>query len=229
MTLVPTAAESNTVKILSTIVLTAAVLGVSAVSARAASILLDQCNTVGLCNQVSVTTTLVAGAIEVDLADVAGAPVFGIFGQSGANRAFGFNVVGATAGIAFSDFSAGFGYAGAAVHGMGGGFGDFEFVINGPQQGSNAVLPLHFKVTRTGGFSSDLDLFELNAAGYLFNAHVRNNGTGITGFASSTTIPGGGDDDDGGGDDDNAVPEPLSLSLLALGVGATVHRRLRRR
>ena len=201
--------------------LTVVALSAGSGVASATTIALDQCTILGLCSQVTITTTLVGTAIDVDVLDVPGSPAFGLFGDTGANRAFGFNVVDPDAGVAIFDVTSGFSYAGAGVTGMGGGLGDFEFVIDGPQGGTNASLPLHFRVSRTGGFASDLDLYEANAGGYYFGAHVRNNVSGLSGFAgaqgsSFTTTA-----------NVNAVPEPASLILLGTGL-LTVARRFRR-
>jgi hypothetical protein len=189
----------------------------------ATSILLDHCNTLGLCDQVLVTTTLDgAGGIDVSVTDVPGSPTVGIFGDSGGNHAFGFNVGGSTVGLVISNFSAGFSYAGAGV-GVGGPYGDFEYVIDGPHTGSDATLPLTFTVTRDGGFSSDADLLGANSDGYIFTAHVRNNDTGDTGWAAA------------GGDPSVTVtsesPEPATMLLMGTGLLglATGIRRAKRR
>jgi len=197
------------------------VLMARASAAQATTISLHSCSIAGLCDQVTVTTTLVGNAIDVDVLDALGNPVSGLFGDSGANRAFGFNVLDPDAGVVISDMTAGFTFAGPGDTSMGGGLGTFEFVVNGPHSGTDASLPLHFRVNRTGGFASDLDLYEANALGYYFGAHVRNNDSGLSGFTGATDLsltstPAS----------ITAVPEPASLALLGSGLFFLV-RRLR--
>jgi hypothetical protein len=84
-------------------------------------------------------------------------------------------------------------------------------------------LPLEFTVTRSGGFTSDSDLYEPNALGFIFGAHVQNLEGGPGGFV-------GFSDGLGGGDENTPqlapVPEPASLLLFGTGL-AIVARRLR--
>ena len=141
--------------------------------------------------QMAITTTLVGGAIQVEIANVPGGDDFGLYGDSGGSRAFGFNVAGPDNTVVISNLTAGFTYAGPDVNNLGGGLGDFEFVINGPHTAQEATLPLRFTVTRSGGFTSDSDLYEANALGYVFGAHVKNLNRGSSsflGFAESTGI-----------------------------------------
>src|SRR5262249_54024713 len=72
---------------------------------------------------------------------VTASPGFGIFGAGAGNGAFGFNVVDPDAGVALSNFSAGFSDGGTG--GQFDGFGNFEFNVNGPNA-SSALTSLSF-------------------------------------------------------------------------------------
>ena len=67
---------------------------------------------------ITIMTTLVGGAIDVDVTNIPGSDTYGVYGDSGGNRAFGFNVVDPDGFVSISNLTAGFSYAGAGVNDM---------------------------------------------------------------------------------------------------------------
>ena len=164
-----------------------------------------------------VTTELNGSSVDVT---VLGDARFGIFGDSGANRAFAFNLAGPHSGVSVTDVTDGFSYAGAGLN-VGGPFGVFEFVLNGPHAARDAALPLSFTLSRLGGFSSS-DIFEANARGFFFTAHLRDDNGAVGGWIAGGTPT---------AELSKAVivnAEPASLVLLGSG-GLLLARLLRRR
>jgi len=148
-----------------------------------------------------------------------------LFGNGGGNGAFGFNIVGSTAGLAVANVTSNFGTgqgSGAGQSGFtfdnsGGNFsmfGQFELAFQGPPA-SGAADFLTFTVTRNSGFSNASDLFEANSGGYHFVVHVAPTNGNPTGFAGDGAVP--------------QVPEPASMFLLGIGLVGIAARIRRRR
>jgi hypothetical protein len=138
----------------------------------------------------------------------------GLYGPT----ALGFNISGSGA-VTISNVSTGFTVG--APEQMIGPFGSFEFTINGPPALGNNSGVLRFTLSREGGFLNEMDIFEMNAAGYLAGANLFtfNFPTGTL-----TTFTGGSDRIEVF----SPVPEPGSMILLATGLAAAF-RTLRRR
>jgi PEP-CTERM motif len=195
---------------LSTLVLAIAPFG------AAHSFLIDRDNSSGAvcsaanpCGTVTVTGT---STLTVSISMNAG---FAVFGN---NDTFGFSTVGSDTGVSISNFSS------ALFNGNGGsgneaGWGSFEFRVDGPG-GSSAVQNLSFDIIRPADpFTSPADI-EAGASGgngsTLFGLHVRNNTSGLGGFAGvDASLP-------------EVTPEPASLGLIGLaGVSLGLFRRRR--
>ena len=177
----------------------------------------------------SMTTTLVGGAgssVDVTLQSVNGS--YGIFGDSGANLAFGFNIAGPTAGFSITNISPAPTFlAGPSPDNIGGGFGSFEYFVVGTNNGGGAaILPVSFRLNRDVGFASDAltSIFEANAGGYYAAGHLAGplnngcNGNCVTGFVAINGAP----------NNITAVPEPASMVLLGTGLLVALRARKKR-
>jgi hypothetical protein len=122
------------------------------------------------------------------------------YGIAGGGPAFGFN---GPAGITVSALTFGF----SCCQPTGSGYGGFRYVIGGPPPGGHAPVSLFFIVTVPGGFTT------VDQLGNNFMAHVIPPNGRPTGYAT-ISVPDG---------------DPSTLTLLLLGLGASVLALLKRR
>src|SRR3989441_11528102 len=99
-----------------------------------------------------------SGGIDVS---VSMNPGFGVFGSSGA---FGFNVVGGTAGMALLGLGSRWRWFPASPNSSMASFGRFVFPLLGPAGESRALNQLSFTAVRPGGFTSVSQLITLSTS-----------------------------------------------------------------
>lgn len=186
-----------------------------AAPASAAVIVFDECAPAATCGNSS-------GYAVIDLdarGDGTGLPGGPVnvqvnFGQLFGPGAFGFNIAGSQAGLTISNLTPGFSFGG--TNESIGPFGTFEYIIDGPPQGTYFPV-LRFTIGRDDGFLDADAVLEVNTAGYLAG------GTRFDFFDPSNTFTIGASQTL----DLAPVPEPGTMMLLATGLAAAWRARRR--